>query len=235
MTMPKLLALALGGALVCAPLVSAQGTYQQTFSFSPNAAVPDGDLSGLSLTQNVSTVITSILSVEVHLTLSGGFNGDLYAYLVHDTPGGTGFSILLNRVGRTSGSPFGYGDAGMTVTFSDLAATDIHAYQTVTDPGGSALAASTWQPDGRDTNPLTALDTDPRSAFLASFNGLDANGTWTLYLADVAPLGQSTVVSWGFTLHSVPEPGTCAAGALALTCVWLARGRGRAALPRGRE
>ncbi|MBS0659570.1 MAG: PEP-CTERM sorting domain-containing protein [Verrucomicrobia bacterium] len=217
MTTPKFLALALGSALACAGLAPAQ-TFSQTFSFSPNAAVPDGDLNGLALSQNVSTVITSILSVEVHLTLSGGFNGDLYAYLVHDTPGGTGFSILLNRVGRTTGSPFGYGDAGMTVTFSDLAATDIHSYQTLVDPGGSALSASTWQPDARDVNPLTAVQTDPRTAFLASFNGLDANGTWTLYLADVAPLGQSTVVSWGFTLHAIPEPSTVAAGLLAAGC-----------------
>ena len=30
------------------------------------------------------------------LNLSGGWNGDLYAYLVHNS----GFAVLLNRVGR---------------------------------------------------------------------------------------------------------------------------------------
>lgn len=216
MTTRKLLSLALGGTLAFVGLAPAQ--YQQTFSFSPNATIPDGDLSGLALSQNVSTVITSILSVEVHLTISGGFNGDLYAYLVHDTPGGNGFAVLLNRVGRTSGSPFGYSDAGMAVTLTGSALTDIHQYRTVTNPGGGPLGASTWQPDGRNVDPLTALDTDPRTALLSSFNGLDANGTWTLFIADVAPLGQGTVVSWGFTLQSVPEPGTVLAGTLAVAC-----------------
>ena len=36
---------------------------------------------------------------------------------------------------------------------------------------------------------------------------MDPNGLWTLYLADVSPLGESTLVSWGLTIN-VPEPGS---------------------------
>ena len=111
--------------------------------------------------------------MDVTLNISGGYNGDLYCYLTH----GSGFSVLLNRVGQTSLNPGGYGDTGFAVTLSDLAATDIHNYQTV----GYALNANgqlmgTWQPDGRTADPATVLDTATRSAFLSSFNTLSPNG-----------------------------------------------------------
>lgn len=207
-------------------LSPAAAQYQENHNYTVNAAIPDGDLSGLALSQNINTVITSILSVEVRLTITGGFNGDYYAYLVHDTPGGSGFSILLNRVGRDGGNPFGYADAGMTVTFAGSAINDIHEYHNTLNPGGAALPASTWLPDGRNVSPFTVTTADAPSAFLSSFNGLDANGTWTLYIADVAPLGQGTIVSWGLTLYSIPEPGTTVAGLLAASSLaWWRRRR----------
>jgi hypothetical protein len=43
------------------------------------------------------------------------------------------------------------------------------------------MVSGTYQPDGRTTDPLTVLDTDPRMAMLSSFTGLDANVTWTLF------------------------------------------------------
>ncbi|MBS0659956.1 MAG: PEP-CTERM sorting domain-containing protein [Verrucomicrobia bacterium] len=177
--------------------------------------IPDGNLSGIALSQTISTSsILSLDDVEVTLNISGGLNGDYYVYLVHSTPGGTGFSVLLNRVGRTTGSPFGYGDSGLTVTFSGSALNDIHTYQTVTNPGGGALTGGTWSPDARNVDPATVDTIDPRTATLASFNGLNANGTWTLFVADVASLGQGTLISWGLHLQGVPEPGTVAAGAV---------------------
>jgi hypothetical protein len=42
----------------------------------------------------------TITDVNVGLQLSGGWNGDLYAYLVHSS----GFAVLLNRVGRGTGN-----------------------------------------------------------------------------------------------------------------------------------
>lgn len=202
-------------AFLCltAPVVAS--LYDETFNFSPNLAIPDNNLSGLALNVPITSQILFIENVEVTLNISGGFNGDYYVYLRHETAGGTGFSILLNRVGRTSSNPDGYPDAGMTVTFSGSAVNDIHTYRSVTNPGGGPLTLGTWTPDGRNVNPANVLDTDARTATLDSFNGLNANGTWTLYLADVAALGQGTIVSWSLHIQGVPEPATFVGGALA--------------------
>lgn len=119
---------------------------------------------------------------------------DLYAYLVH----GSGFSVLLNRVGRTAGDGFGSGDAGMNVTLDDSAANgDIHLYGAGNIRGGAA-----WAADGRNVNPLNTLDTDGRSSLLNTFNGLNPNGQWTLFIADLSGGDVSTLTSWGLNIEA---------------------------------
>ena len=72
--------------------------YSWNSGFLNSGVVPDGNSTGWSDTRNLSGIAqNSILDLNVTLQLSGGWNGDLYAYLTH----GTGFSVLLNRVGRT--------------------------------------------------------------------------------------------------------------------------------------
>lgn len=174
-------------------------------SYAVNSFIPDNDLNGFSDTQTFSSVINNITDLRVNLSIQGGYNGDLYVYLTH----GTGFSVLLNRVGVTGSDPFGYGDAGFNVTFDDTASSDIHTYQLTLDPMGGVLNGI-WQPDGRETHPLSVLDTDARTAFLSSFAGLDPNGEWTLFLADVSPVGSSKLISWGIEVtgsSNVPDAG----------------------------
>src|SRR5437899_5148646 len=80
--------------------------------FANGGNIPDGSLIGFQDSRLLSVPFNTIQDVTVRLNVagvSGGWNGDLYAYLVHDS----GFAILLNRVGRSSSEPFGYGDAGM--------------------------------------------------------------------------------------------------------------------------
>src|SRR4030095_2852575 len=43
-----------------------------------------------------------------------------------------------------------------------------------------------------------------RTGLLSSFNGLNPNGEWTLFLADLSPLDTSTLVSWGLELCGLP-------------------------------
>ena len=181
-------------------------------SYTVNTFVPDNDLNGLADTRTFSSSIDTITGLRVSLSLSGGFNGDLYAYITH----GTGFSVLLNRAGRTGSNGDGYADAGFDVTFDDAAPNgDIHNYQLTLDPLGGALTG-TWQPDARTTHPLNTLDTDARSAFLSSFTGLNPNGDWTLYVVDVSPVGTSKLVGWGIDVtgnapvSTVPESGSTA-------------------------
>jgi subtilisin-like proprotein convertase family protein len=174
----------------------------QLFQQTVNTPIPDGNPTGLSSTINVEGLGTQLLDVTVNLDISGGSNGDLYAYLSH---GGSGFAVLLNRVGKTATDPFGYGDAGFHITLSDAASLDIHNYG-----GNSGLALTgTWQPDGRNVNPQLVLDTSPRTARFNSFLGSDPNGLWTLVVADMAAGGgQATLQSWGVdaTATPVPEP-----------------------------
>jgi len=90
----KLMAVMAGVALMGSVAIS-QTLY--SYTFSNNAAIPDGDLSGLALSTNLAGMSpSSISNVDVRLNISGGYNGDLYGYLVG--PNG-GFAVLLNRSG----------------------------------------------------------------------------------------------------------------------------------------
>ena len=198
-------------------------TITENYSYTPNLPVPDNSIVGVSDSRTLPSSIGSITSLRVTLDITGGFNGDFYAYLVHNTGAGSGFAILLNRPGRTALNSFGYADSGINVVFQDGAANgDIHNYPSPVSPPGSQLTG-TWQPDGRNVNPNAALDSSARTAFLSSFNGLNASGTWTLLVADVSPVGSGTFLSWGLEITgiAVPEPGSVAlllvgGGALAL-------------------
>ena len=84
-----------------------------TTGFANSGVVPDGNVSGFSDTRTISTGgFSTIQHVSVTLNISGGYNGDLYAYLVHSS----GFVVLLNRVGRTAGDGFGYDNTGFSAT-----------------------------------------------------------------------------------------------------------------------
>lgn len=176
-------------------------TTTTTTNYSIGIGIPDNDLSGLVSTKTFSSPIQSLTDLNVFINISGTYNGDLYAYLTY----GTGFSVLLNRPGRTGFNSLGYGDDGLNITLDDAASTDIHAY----GGNGGNLLTGTFQPDARNSDPLTVLQIVGRSAFLSSFNGLDPNGTWTLYVADVSGGDTHTLVSWGLEATGpIPEPGT---------------------------
>src|SRR5450759_776911 len=105
--------------------VSAMGPGTISYSWSGSQTIPDNNASGLAYSFNISAggplVITNI---TVDLTIAGGWNGDLYAYLSH----GSGFSVLLNRLGSTAANPGGSGVSGLNVALSDRYLTDIHPF-----------------------------------------------------------------------------------------------------------
>lgn len=172
-------------------------------SFTPNLAIPDNSSVGVADIRTITSEVQYIYSVEVTLTITGGFNGDYYVYLQH----GSGLSVLMNRVGVTATENLGYADSGAFVTFAQGAVNgDIHAYQDVSNPAGAPITG-TWQPDGRTTNPLAVLNTDARPADLNVFYAGDANGDWTLFVADRSSGATGTVESWSLTINgAVPEP-----------------------------
>ena len=199
-------------------------SYTYNSGFANLGVIEDGNASPWNDTRTLTELTgLTITGVAVRLTLSGGYNGDLYGYLSHN-----GVLVpLLNRAGVGSANAFGYADAGLNVTFRDAAANNLHFYQGV---GGYDLAdGAQWQPDGRTLNPITSLPADFDAAGtidLSAFNGPNAGGDWTLVFADVsAGGGLSVVESWGLDIEAVPEPANVALGIMAAGALLVQGGR----------
>jgi hypothetical protein len=159
--------------------------------------IPDANPTGISSTFNASGLGSVITDVNVTFTVSGGYNGDLYAYLSYN---GT-LVPLLNRVGTTLGSPiqqvFGFSTAGFSNVMLDSQATSGNIHN-VAIPGSAPTFSYT--PDGGSLN---------------SYNGLNPNGNWTIFFADMASgggSGPSSLVTWSLDITAVPEPVNVALG-----------------------
>ena len=217
--MKRILTLAMAMAMGAA-------AYGQQYAFNGTNStintIPDNNPSGLASTITVPTLAAQIANVTVSLDVTGGYNGDIYAYLAG--PNG-GFAVLLNRSGVSSSSANGYSDSGFNVTFDDSGSNpDIHFYQNTGYPSslnGSGQLTGTWGSDGENLNPQSSPSSYSVGATetLASFDGIsgsDAAGQWTLFLADLSAGDQSTLVSWSVDITTVPEPSSLALGALGL-------------------
>jgi subtilisin-like proprotein convertase family protein len=149
-------------------------------------SIPDGNPVGASFAGSYTDADAgaTVSGLTVNLTVSGGYNGNLYAYLV--APNGM-LVTLLNQPGVTGGNPFGYAGSGLNVTLSDAAAGSIQATAETAGEvfSGTYLAAGT----------------------LANFNGSMADGTWTLFFADtMTGGGQAQLTDWSLDITAVPEP-----------------------------
>jgi subtilisin-like proprotein convertase family protein len=204
-------------ALLTLPLLAgvARATLY-TSTYDPDTAIPDGSTLGITETESVSGIPEAgggsiINNVDVTLNISGGYNGDLYGYLVlQSDDSSTTTSILLNRVGTTGSNPFGAAGSGMDITLTGGATANSGDVHTASETAGVGLTG-TYLADGRAVSPLGVTDQSPQTAGLNVLNGADANGTWTLFLADLSEGGgQSTLVSWGLSISVVPEPTTWA-------------------------
>jgi hypothetical protein len=182
-------------------------------AFANSGLIPDGSAVGASGTATASGLNPYISDVSVSLNISGGYNGDLYAYLSH---GGV-LVPLLNRIGVISDNAFGSSGAGMTVILSDSGASgNIHK-------AGNGVLDGTYQADGQASNPLgSASSFSPSGGSIkfdavgTGFGNMNPNGTWTLFIADLSAGGQSQLVSWNLgIIAEVPEPANVALGIFA--------------------
>ena len=189
-------------------------TNEWNSGFSNSGIVPDASTTGWWDTRTITGQSGYIITdVNLTLTLSGGYNGDLYAYLYHDNT----LVVLLNRVGVTSGNAFGYSQSGMDVRFDDQAATttDIHSYQTVNS--WTITGVASWRPDGRNISPISsglAFDNATRQNSgnpLSQLINAATDGDWTLFLSDLSVGGEATVVKWGIEAAASPIPEPTAA------------------------
>jgi len=136
-------------------------------------------------TMNLSTagLGSSLSGLTVTVSLTGGANNGLYAYLVD--PSGT-MVTLMNQPG-VGVNGFGATGAGMNITLQDVGAANGNI-QNVTS---GLVLSGTYQADGG----------------LSGFNGDNPNGNWTLYFADtIAGGGNATLNGWGLDITAVPEP-----------------------------
>ena len=185
----------LGTLMVLLAAVSVRGAlYTETFSSGTSVGpIPDGNPVGVTFGGTVSGIPSgfTVSGLTVGLNISGGYNGDLYAYLM--APDGT-VVVLLNQPGVVvGGNQFGYDGSGLNVTLSDSGATGI---QTTPETAG-AVFSGTYQAAGT----------------LVDFNGRVADGTWTLFFADMSSGGgTSTLNSWSLNIEAVPEPVNVALG-----------------------
>ena len=195
-----------------------QGGGVYTATSSGSTSIPDNNLSGVSFGLSFGDTGLTIADVTVNFTISGGFNGDLYAYL--SQTGGDSL-VLLNRVGRgiTGGSTSlynnGYNGGGFNnITLSDAGSVNIHHYDGTTQ-NIQPTANGIYLADGQNispTSPTSSFNADGGSlTFNSQFFGDDPNGNWTLFFADVSSGSSATLQNWTVTITAVPEPATWAA------------------------
>ncbi len=120
-------------------------------------------------------------------------------------------------------SPAGYGDSGFAITLSSGAAANLRFYQNNEPVYSHGQLTGQWQPDGRGIDPGSAAAAfdPPGNANFDSFAGVNPNGSWTLFFADLSPGGTSTINGFSVSLSAVPEPENLALGVLR----WAARRR----------
>jgi hypothetical protein len=212
--------LLLGTVLACG-----SGAEAAVFSYSGLPFdITDGSGVGVGATIDVSGLTGPITDINVSLKIegsaaAGGFTGDLYSFLSY----GGQKSVLLNRPGKTAPDTdlsagftalLGYSDNGLNVKFDDEAASEIHGYNgALPSFDGDGLLLGSWQPDARDIDPSLVTPGTPRTSLLSAFDGLNPNGTWNFFFADLESGGlhRVTAINLDITTASVtpvPELGS---------------------------
>ena len=215
-------AMALGASLVGHASIytftpSGDGVYTAGAS-GLGQVIPDNDATGVAYALNFWTAGLQISDIRISLNISGGWNGDLYAYLAH----GSDYAVLLNRVGASTSGADGYGTSGLNILLEPVTThagiVDIHTVQNPVAPTAAYAA------DGR-----AAFTDTSRPQTLDVLLNADPNGSWTLFFADRSALGASTLTGWSLEITAVPEPVNVALGCFAglFLVVTLVRSRRR--------
>lgn len=196
----------------CATLAVLAGvTPAQAVAFSNSAPItmPDPNCSDPdTATPYPSNIVVSGLSgtvSDVNVTLSGvthAFQGDIEVLLVSPA-GGTKNLVLLSDAGTGSFS-------SASITFDDSAGSQ--------PPQNSAWAPGTYKPanylelSGADVFPSPAPAASSNTTLAGAFNGINGNGTWSLYVIDDAcPDAGSISGGWSLNITSVAAAATSTA------------------------
>ncbi len=186
----KLLAgLATGFALQLCPLAMADPVPITVASGPLNVLIPDNNLSGVASQVNFNSAISQITSVTVTVNVAGAppndpnaWDGDYVAYLEYD-------SVLVYLLQNPGTPPYGSPGNGFNITFSDAAG--VNPLNLTSDPNlnTTATISGTYNPAGN----------------LGAFNGLNPNGTWTMFIADTSAGDIGTLTSWSMSVAGLPD------------------------------
>lgn len=160
------------------------GVGDYTVSASPGVTIPDDNPSGVAYSINFGQSGLTVGNITVTINLSGGYNGDIYAYLSH----GGQISTLLN------GPSAGLNGSSMNITFiegtgspvpttssanltgSYTAYSDLATFNTTNPNGNWTLFFADLSPG--DTSTLNSFSLDitavpePVNVALAAFGAL---------------------------------------------------------------
>ena len=150
--------------------------------FSTPTPIPDNDPNGVSTTFAIANS-SEILDLNVSVDISHTWVGDLLISLEHVNSGTT--VVLMDRPGR-DGSGVGCSSDDVNTMFDD---NDVNPVEN--------------QCNG--TSPAIGPDSQPEEA-LSAFNGLNANGDWTLFVSDNANLDTGQVNEWCLDLSTSGLP-----------------------------
>jgi subtilisin-like proprotein convertase family protein len=176
----------------------------QTFSGTAPLPVPPGaPLATIGVTESVSTVsgvgvLGGCLTIEnVTINLLHTWTGDIGILLV--APDGS-FLDLSTGNGAS-------GDNFSVTVFSDNAPTFITA--------GAPPYNGSFRPEGRATtlsNPYSNANALGTFTFANTFEGVNADGEWRLYINDYVSLDVGNLLSWSITFGSGGTPPIANAG-----------------------
>ena len=155
-----------------------------TYSFSNATPVQPPDGASASSTISVAGVVGPATDVNVQLRgLSHGRPQELDIELTG--PNGQTIALMGDACGTTA-----IPAPGITLTLDDEAAGPVPL---------SGCASGSFQPTNHPGS--DAWEVPPTATTLAAFDGADPNGTWTLRVLDISPIGFSGGLSAGFALE----------------------------------
>ena len=151
-----------------------------------------------------------ITDIDVTIGMSHIWIGDLVIKLV--SPGGTVLT-LLSRPGFAELVDDGTGCCGdssdlafaWAITYDDASLNDAELMGSTIFGGDIVGDPANGSPNNYFPNPGAG----PGVA-LSDFNGLNALGSWTLYIGDSAFLATGTLDRWSLTITTIPAPGALA-------------------------
>ena len=198
-------------ALVGASLVATAAQAQvRDYDWTGSLDIPDSN--GVFVFADIIVNDSALIAdIDVGILIQHTWQGDLIVELEH-LNSGTRVPLIF-RAGDSDGSGagfsadnFGNPATGEQFRFDDEAlafydSAPPNGIGAVPDPGIANVTGS-WRPYGSQASGLT--DT------LSSFDGLDKQSTWRLYVSDNAGGDLGTLMAWSMSITQVPAPSALA-------------------------